>query len=114
MNLPEKAIRLRIFTGEENRINHRPTFEVIVNEARKRGLAGATVYRGVMGYGVNSQVRTTSILRLSEDLPMIIEIVDTAEKILPFEDFLKETLTEGLVTSEEVKVVFHKHNEGKK
>ncbi|SME95774.1 MULTISPECIES: DUF190 domain-containing protein [Desulfovibrio] len=114
MNLPEKAVRLRIFTGEENRIDHRPTFEVIVHEARQRGLAGATVYRGVMGYGVNSQVRTTSILRLSEDLPMIIEIVDTAEKIAPFKDYLIETMSEGLVTAEEVNVVFHKHNQGKK
>ncbi|WP_031485244.1 DUF190 domain-containing protein [Maridesulfovibrio frigidus] len=114
MDLPEKAVRLRIFTGEENRVKHSPTFEVIVNEARKQGLAGATVYRGVMGYGINSQVRTTSILRLSEDLPMIIEIVDSAEKIESFKEFLTETMTEGLITAEEVEIVFHKHNQGKK
>ncbi len=114
MDLPEKAVRLRIFTGEENRIQHSPLFEVIVNEARKQGLAGATVYRGVMGYGKNSQVRTTSILRLSEDLPMIIEIVDSADKIENFKIFLKETMTEGLITAEEVEIVLYKHNQGKK
>ncbi|OEU69280.1 MAG: hypothetical protein BA863_03685 [Desulfovibrio sp. S3730MH75] len=114
MELPKKAIRLKIFTGEENRLNHRPLFEVIVNEARKQGLAGATVYRGVMGYGINSQVRTTSILRLSEDLPMIIEIIDSADKIEKFKNFLTETMTEGLITAEEIKIVFHKHNQGKK
>ncbi len=114
MTLPEKAVRLKIFTGEENRIKHRPLYEVIVEEARKQGLAGASVYRGVMGYGVNSQVRTTSILRLSEDLPLIIEIIDSADKIENFKEFLSENMTEGLVTAEEVEIIFHKHNEGKK
>ena len=114
MTLPEKATRLKIFTGEENRIKHRPLYEVIVEEARKLGLAGASVYRGVMGYGANSQVRTTSILRLSEDLPLIIEIIDRPEKIEKLINFLSENMTEGLVTSEEVTVVIHKHNKGEK
>ncbi|CCO24505.1 DUF190 domain-containing protein [Maridesulfovibrio hydrothermalis] len=114
MTLPEKAVRLKIYTGEENRIKHRPLFEVIVEEARKQGLAGASVYRGVMGYGVNSQVRTTSILRLSEDLPLIIEIVDTSDKIETFVNFLNEHMTEGLVTTDEVNIILHKHREGKK
>ncbi|WP_319759631.1 DUF190 domain-containing protein [Maridesulfovibrio sp.] len=114
MTLTEKAVRLKIFTGEENRLKHRPLYEVIVEEARKQGLAGASVYRGVMGYGANSQVRTTSILRLSEDLPLIIEIIDKAEKIESFKAFLNESMTEGLVTSEEVNIEIHKHNEGAK
>ncbi|HAS88763.1 MAG TPA: hypothetical protein DCS48_05595 [Desulfovibrio sp.] len=114
MTLTEKAIRLKIFTGEENRIKHRPLYEVIVEEARNQGLAGASVYRGVMGYGANSQVRTTSILRLSEDLPLIIEIIDRAEKIEKFTEFLNKNMTEGMVTSEEVNIVIHKHNKGEK
>ncbi|WP_027722735.1 DUF190 domain-containing protein [Maridesulfovibrio zosterae] len=114
MTLSEKAIRLKIFTGEENRIKHRPLYEVIVEEARKLGIVGASVYRGVMGYGENSQVRTTSILRLSEDLPLIIEIVDTAERIEPLKKFLNDNMTEGLITEDEVKIIFHKHNQGKK
>ncbi|WP_432736251.1 DUF190 domain-containing protein [Maridesulfovibrio sp. FT414] len=114
MTLPEKAVRLKIYTGEENRIRHRPLYEVIVEEARHQGLAGASVYRGVMGYGENSQVRTTSILRLSEDLPLIIEIVDRADKIEKFKEFLKENMTEGLVTTDEVEVILHIHNKGQK
>ncbi|WP_319779652.1 DUF190 domain-containing protein [Maridesulfovibrio sp.] len=114
MTLTEKAVRLKIFTGEENRLKHRPLYEVIVEEARKQGLVGASVYRGVMGYGANSQVRTTSILRLSEDLPLIIEIIDKPEKVEKMIEFLAENMTEGLVTSEEVNVVIHKHNEGEK
>lgn len=114
MTLTEKATRLKIFTGEENRLNHRPLYEVIVEEARNQGLAGASVYRGVMGYGVNSQVRTTSILRLSEDLPLIIEIIDQPEKIEKFTEFLSENMTEGLVTSEEVTIVIHTHSKGEK
>lgn len=114
MTLPEKAIRLKIYTGEENRIKHRPLYEVIVEEARKQGICGASVYRGVMGYGENSQVRTTSILRLSEDLPLIIEIIDVADKIEKFKSFLAENMTEGLVTMDEVDVIVHKHNLGKK
>lgn len=114
MTLTEKAVRLKIFTGEENRIKHRPMYEVIVEEARNQGLAGASVYKGVMGYGANSQVRTTSILRLSEDLPLIIEIIDRADKIEKFTEFLNENMTEGMVTSEEVSIVIHKHNKGEK
>lgn len=114
MTLPAKAVRLKIYTGEENRIRHRPLYEVIVEEARKHGITGASVYRGVMGYGENSQVRTTSILRLSEDLPLIIEIVDSADKIENFKEFLTQNMTEGLITTDEVNIIFHKHNEGKK
>ncbi|WP_320169862.1 DUF190 domain-containing protein [Maridesulfovibrio sp.] len=114
MTLSENAIRLKIYTGEENRIKHRPLYEVIVEEARNQGLSGASVYRGVMGYGENSQVRTTSILRLSEDLPLIIEIIDSSEKIEKFMAFLHENVTEGLVTTDEVNVVLHRHNKGNK
>lgn len=114
MNLPEAALRMTVFTGEDDRMDHRPMYEIIVEEARKQGLAGATVQRGVMGYGANSRVHTTKILRLSEDLPVIIELIDTPEKIHGFKNFLDQTMKEGLVTIEEVKVVFYRHNEGHK
>ncbi|WP_027178679.1 DUF190 domain-containing protein [Maridesulfovibrio bastinii] len=114
MNLPESALRLTVYTGEDDRIDHRPLHEVIVEEARKQGLAGATVKRGAMGFGANSRVHTTKILRLSEDLPIIIELVDVSEKINAFKKFLDRTMKEGLVTIEKVEVVFYRHNEGHK
>lgn len=114
MQLPENALRMTVFTGEDDRLDHRPMYEVIVEEARKQGLAGATVQRGVMGYGANSRVHTTKILRLSEDLPVMIEIIDVPKKIHNFKAFLDNTMKEGLVTLEEVQVVFYRHNEGQK
>ena len=81
MKLPAEAELLRIFVGESDKHHGRPLYEVLVEEARRRGLAGATVLRGVLGFGVNSRIHTAKILRLSEDLPMIVEIVDTPEKI---------------------------------
>lgn len=114
MNLPETALRLTVFTGEDDRLDHRPMYEVIVEEARKQGLAGATVQRGVMGFGANSRVHTTKILRLSEDLPVIIEMIDVPDKINEFKLFLDKTMKEGLATIESVQVVFYRHNEGHK
>ena len=84
MQLPEEAELLRIFVGESDRHAGRPLYEVIVQEARKRGMAGATVLRGVMGFGATSRMHTAKILRMSEDLPMVIEIVDRPERIAEF------------------------------
>ena len=104
--------RLRIFTGESDRLGKRPLCEVIIEEARKRGLAGATALKGVAGFGANSRVHTAKILRLSEDLPIIIELVDTPDKIAGFLEYLDEVIDEGLVTLEEVQVIAYRHNMG--
>lgn len=108
MNIPEEGYLLRVFVGESDRVGHRPLYEVIVLRAREAGLAGATVLRGVMGFGRNSVLHTAKILRLSEDLPMVIEIVDSLEKIEAFLPELKQLITDGLVTLEPVRVVQYK------
>jgi|SRR5678815_4930818 PII-like signaling protein len=108
MNTPEDGYLLRIFVGESDKVGHRPLYEAIVLKARESGLAGATVLRGVMGYGKNSILHTTKILRLSEDLPMLIEIVDSLEKVEAFLPVLDEMITDGLVTLEKVKVLHYK------
>ena len=104
MNLPEEAVLLRIFIGESDRFEHRPLYEAIVIKARERGLAGATVLRGPMGFGKSSHLHTAKILRLSMDLPMVIELVDTEEKINGFLPDLEAMMGGGLVTLEKVKV----------
>ena len=110
MKLQEQAQLLRIFIGETDKHGGRPLHELIVEEARRRALAGATVLRGCLGFGANSRVHTDKILRLSEDLPLVIEIVDTAEKIAAFLPFLDGIVAEGLVTLEDVRVILYRHN----
>jgi hypothetical protein len=109
MEIPAEAQLLRIFIGESDRYNHRPLYEVIVTEARKRGMAGATVLRGMMGFGKNSRIHTTKILRLSEDLPLVIEIVDSQERIEAFLPDLDKMVTNGLVTIETIQVAVYRH-----
>jgi uncharacterized protein len=111
MNIPQEGYLLRIFVGESDRFGHRPLYEEIVLKAREAGLAGATVLRGVMGFGRNSILHTAKILRLSEDLPMVIEIVDSLEKVQAFMPQLDEMIKDGLVTLEEVKVVHYKSSQ---
>ena len=108
MTIPEEGYLLRIFVGESDKAGHRPLYEVIVLKAREAGLAGATVLRGVMGFGKNSILHTAKILRLSEDLPMVIEIVDSLEKVEAFLPELDAMITDGLVTLEKVKVLQYK------
>jgi PII-like signaling protein len=108
MNVPEEGYLLRVFVGESDRHGHRPLYEVIVLKAREAGLAGATVLRGVMGFGRRSLIHTTKILRLSEDLPMVVEIVDSREKIEGFLPALDEMISDGLVTLERVKVIHYR------
>jgi len=110
MNLPSEAVLLRILIGESDKHGHRPLYEVIVEEARKRGMAGATVLRGVMGFGKASRIHTMKILRLSEDLPIIIEIVDKPERIEEFLPDLNKLIMEGLVTLESIRVITYRHN----
>ena len=97
MQIPKDATLLRIFIGESDRWNHQPLFEAIVLKARERQLAGATVLRGPMGFGAASRIHTAKILRLSMDLPMVIEIVDSEEKINAFLPDLEEMIGGGLV-----------------
>ena len=108
MTIPETGSLLRIFVGESDRHGHRPLYESIVLQAREAGLAGATVLRGVMGFGKHSTLHTAKILRLSEDMPMIIEIVDSLEKIEQFLPVLDELIKDGLVTIEEIKVIHYR------
>ena len=110
MKLPEEAELLRIFIGESDRLHGRLLYEVIVEEARKRGMAGATVLRGIMGFGAHSRMHTAKILRLSEDLPVIIEIVDNPERIEAFLPDLDRMINEGLITLERAKVIAYRHS----
>lgn len=109
MKLEGEGRLLRIFIGESDRSGHRPMYEAIVRAAREQGLAGATVLRGVEGFGAKSRIHTAKILRLSEDLPLIIEIVDTEEKIARFmqtvDELFESTGCGGLITRERVDVV---------
>lgn len=105
MHLPEDALLLRIFIGESDRCQHRPLYEAIVLKARELELAGATVLRGPMGFGKSSHLHTAKILRLSMDLPIVIEIVDTAQKINAFLPVLDEMMGGGLVTLERTQVI---------
>jgi uncharacterized protein len=105
MTIPEDGYLLRIFVGESDRHGHHPLYEAIVLKAREAGLAGATVLRGVMGFGKNSILHTAKILRLSEDLPMVVEIVDSLEKVEKFLPLLDEMISDGLVTIEKVTAI---------
>jgi len=108
MSIPEDGYLLRIFVGESDRHGHRPLYESIVLQAREAGLAGATVLRGVMGFGKHSILHTAKILRLSEDMPMIIEIVDSLENIEKFLPVLDQLIKDGLVTIEKVRVIHYR------
>src|ERR1700748_2684297 len=108
MQIPQDAVQLRIFMGESDRHEHKPLFEAIVLKAREAGLAGATVLRGPMGYGKSSRLHTAKILRLSMDLPIVIEIVDSEEKIQAFLPSLDSMMGGGLVTLEKVRVLHYR------
>ena len=110
MRLPEEAELLRIFIGESDHYHGKPLYEVIVLEARKRGMAGATVLRGIMGFGADSRMHTAKILRISEDLPIIVEIVDKPERIDEFLPDLDKMIQEGLITLERAKVIAYRHS----
>ncbi|MHC4244657.1 MAG: DUF190 domain-containing protein [Planctomycetota bacterium] len=107
----EKFSRLwRIFIGEADKFEGKPLYEVIANLAHQKGMAGATVIRGLMGFGAHSSIHTAKILRLSEDLPIIIEIVDEPEKIEALLPELDKMITEGLVTIEKIPVIAYRCN----
>jgi uncharacterized protein len=108
MKLPSEAELLRIFIGEADKYEGKPLYEVIINLARQKGMAGATVIRGLMGFGAHSRMHTAKILRLSEDLPIVIEIVDEPEKIEAFLPDIDGVIKEGLVTLEKIKVILYR------
>jgi len=113
MELKGEAKLLRIFLGEADKIKHTSLYEVIIREARGAGLAGATVWRGIMGYGPTSRIRSARILDLSTDLPVIVEIVDQEEKIDRFlptvHDLFEEAQCGGLITIEKVQIIKYAH-----
>jgi len=100
---------MRIYVGEEDVWEHRPLYEALVFKAREEGLAGATVFRSPMGFGANSRIHTAKILNLSTDLPVVVELVDSPEKIQAFQPKLSEMIKGGMVTLEDVKVIHYRH-----
>ncbi len=108
MILPEQGHLLRIFIGESDKHEGTPLYEWIVRKAKEHGLAGTTVLRGVEGFGAHSRLHTAKILRLSEDLPIVVEIVDTREKIEAFLPVIDEAVPEGLATLEKVEIRFYR------
>ena len=109
MLIAKEGQLLRIFIGESYRHDGRPLYEAIVLKAKSLNLAGATVLRGIMGYGANSRLHTAKILRLSEDMPIVIEVVDTSDNINRLLPFLDEAVGEGLITIENIRVIKYKH-----
>ncbi len=111
MEITGQAVLLRIFVGESDKLGHLPLYEAIVKQARDKGLAGATVLKGVLGYGATARIRTTKILDLSSDLSLVIEIVDEEAKIEAFKYTLSELFEQancgGLVTLENIRVIHY-------
>ncbi len=114
MTLPEEGGLLRIFIGESDQYEGRPLYEWIVLKAREDGLAGATAFRGMLGFGRNSRIHTTKILRLSDDLPVIIEIVDTPAKLEAFLSSIDPAICEGLATLEKAQIRFYRGRDAAK
>jgi PII-like signaling protein len=109
MKLPDEGELLRVFIGETDKFKGKPLYEAIVMKARELNLAGATVFRGIMGYGATSRIHSIKLLRLSEDMPVMIEIVDTVDSINKLLPFLDETVKEGLITMEKVRIIKYRH-----
>ncbi|MFP4469467.1 MAG: DUF190 domain-containing protein [Bacteroidales bacterium] len=108
MDIFENGVKLRIYIGESDTWKGENLYSAIVLKAREMKLAGATVFRGIMGYGANSHIHTTKVLRLSEDLPVLIEIVDTEENINRIMPFIQETVRQGMVTQEKINVKIYR------
>jgi len=115
MKLPEEGVLLRIFIGERDTYQGKPLYEQIVHKAKELDMAGATVTRGIMGFGASSRVQTAKLLRLSEDLPLVIEVVDSEKYINRLLPFLDEVVEEGLITREKVRIFKYgyRHRGGK-
>lgn len=115
MSLPRDAMLLRIYLGEQEKAGHQPLYEALVLKARQLGIAGATVLRGPMGFGHSGRLHTAKILQLSEDLPLVIEMVDTEDKLSAFLDSVRDLVGSTLITLEKVQVLQygpHRNDEG--
>ena len=112
--IASKAKRLRIYIGESDRWKGRALFQVIVEKAKELKMAGATVFRGLMGYGAHSRIHTASIVALSSDLPILVEIIDSEEYINKLLPYLDEMLEEGLMTIDDIEVIKYGHNQPKR
>ncbi|WP_287154983.1 DUF190 domain-containing protein [Candidatus Solincola tengchongensis] len=112
MKIEGKAKLLSIYIGEQDHFHHRPLYQVIVERLREKGLAGATVLRGIEGYGKSSRIHTASILRLSEDLPVVIQVIDREERIRSVLPVIDELVKEGLVTVQDLDVMIYRAEEG--
>lgn len=110
MILPEEGMLLRIFIGENDQYKGKALYEQIVLKARELNLAGATVVRGLMGFGADSRMHTAKLLRLSEDSPIVVELVDSEENLNKLRPFLDEVVQEGLITLEKVRVIKYRHS----
>lgn len=111
MGLPEEGYLLRIFIGEADKFHGKPLYEWLVLQAREQGLAGATVLRGIMGYGANSrEIRTFKITRLSEDMPIVVEIVDSKEKLETYLETIDQSIQAGMVTLEKAAIRIYRGN----
>ena len=108
MNLPEDGYLMRIFVGESDRYKGKCLYEWIVSQALEFGLAGATVLRGTMGFGANAHIKTSKIMRISEGLPMVIELVDTEKKLKAFLSTVDHAIIEGLATFEKARILFYR------
>jgi PII-like signaling protein len=111
MTLQGEGRLIRIFIGESDLWKGRPLYEALVHRAREMGMAGATVRRGIEGFGASSVVHTTRILRLSQDLPIVVELVDTAEKVSAYLEEIEEMVSEGMVTTERVEILKYRGRE---
>ncbi len=109
MKIMGQAKMVRIYIGEADRWHGQPLYMAILLKAREMGMAGGTVLRGIAGYGANSRIHTANILRLSEDLPIVVEIVDTEEKVRTFLSVLDEMVQEGLILLRDVEVIKYAH-----
>ena len=114
MVLPEQGHLLRIFIGESDKYEGKPLYEWIIQKARENGIAGATILRGIEGFGAHSRIHTSKILRLSEDLPIVIEMVDTLEKIDNFIPLIDDAIDEGMATIEKVEIRFYRSGKRKR
>jgi len=112
MKIPQDGCLLRVFIGESDHWHGKPLYEAIVLKARELHLAGATVIKGAMGYGASSRLHTAKVLRLSEDLPVIVEVVDSRDKIDLLLPFIEEAVTNGLVTLEKAEVIWYRAGQG--
>lgn len=109
MKLTGEGLLLRIFIGESDKFEGKPLYQAIVEKARKEGMAGATVLKGFMGFGASSRIHYAGVLRLSEDLPVIIEIVDEEKRVIRFLEEIESWISEGLVTLEKVNIIAYRH-----